>query len=592
VRIVTGRLFARPAPAGAALAVAAALAVMAALPSVTNLPAALGVAGLFGTRPGGTGTGGTGSGGTGSAGPAAGPGGAAGRGHTAAGPPASLLPGAGWTGCRHGIPKPFQCATVTVPLDYARPSGRKIKLLVLRLPAAEPKKRIGSLFVNFGGPGGPDVTDLVNRAATVFGATIRRRFDLVTWDPRGVEYSTPVNCFGSQAASDAYYNSLPVFPYPQAGEPAFVKLSAQLGQDCQRRSGYLLPHISTADSARDLDMIRRDLGESKLNYLGFSYGTVLGATYANLFPGRVRSMVLDGTLDFTGNATGHQAGHGAKLPVDVRQGVDKAGRDAFGRFLALCGRAGRKCAFSGGDPHTKWTALLARARSGQLSYQNLMTLAYYDMESPIADWPGLASDLQSLYTASSGGRALSPRRAARLRHSAVRAASQGLPPGTKRAARRAGAAAYAGNRMDAYYATQCADSRAPTKTSVYHNLANSEDAKVPGFGRLIVYDMMPCASWPAMHTDAYDGPWGRSRATILVINAQHDPITPIWGARTAVSELRKARLLTVNGDGHTSMFAEPSACRQAAEAAYLTSLKLPPKGKVCQVNRLPWGVAP
>jgi len=594
VRIVTGRLFARPAPAGAALAVGAALTVMAALPSVTNLPADLGVAGLFGTRSGDTGTGGTGSGGAGPAGPAAGPGGPAGRGHTASGPPASLLPGAGWTGCQHGIPKPFQCATVTVPLDYARPSGRTIKLLVLRLPASEPKKRIGSLFVNFGGPGGPDVTDLVNRAAVVFGATIAQRFDLVTWDPRGVEYSTPVNCFGSQAASGAYYNSLPVFPYPQSGEPTFFNLSAQLGQGCQHRSGYLLPHISTADSARDLDMIRRDLGDSKLNYLGFSYGTVLGATYANLFPGRVRSMVLDGTLDFTGNATGHQAGDGAKFPVDVRQGVAKAGQDAFNRFLELCGRAGGKCAFSGGNPHTKWTALLARARSGRLSYQNLMTLAYYDMESPIADWPGLASNLQSLYTATNGGRALTPRRAARLRRTAVRAASQGLlPPPATRAARRAGVtAAYAGNRMDAYYSTQCADSRAPSKTSVYHNLATSEDKQVPGFGRLIVYDMMPCAGWPAMHTDAYDGPWGRSRATILVINARHDPITPVWGARTAVSELRQARLLTVDGDGHTSMFVEPSACRQAAEAAYFTALKLPPQGKVCQVDLLPWGLAP
>ncbi|HEY7432431.1 MAG TPA: alpha/beta hydrolase [Streptosporangiaceae bacterium] len=568
---------------------------MAVVPSVTGIPAALGVAGLFGTRPGDTATGGTGPGGAGSAGSgsaAAGPGGAAGSGHTAAGPPASLLPGVGWTGCQHGIPNPFQCATVTVPLDYRHPSGRKIKLAVLRLPASEPGKRIGSLFVNFGGPGGPDITDLVNRADTVFGSAIRQRFDLVTWDPRGVEYSTPVNCFGSQAASNAYYNSLPVFPYPQPREPAFFQLSAQLGKDCQRRAGGLLPHISTADSARDLDMIRRDLGESKLSYLGFSYGTVLGATYANLFPGRVRAMVLDGTLDFTGNAAGHQAGDGAKLPVDVRQGVDKAGQDAFNRFLALCARAGSKCAFSGGSLHAKWATLLSRARSGQLSYQNLMTLAYYDMESPIADWPGLASSLQSLYRATSAGRALSPRRAGTLRRAAVHAASQGLLTPRTRAAQRAGAAAYTGNRMDAYYSTQCADSRAPTKTSVYHNLAISEDNKVPGFGRLIVYDMMPCAGWPAMHTGSYDGPWGRSRATILVINAVYDPITPMRGARTAVSELHHARLLTVNGDGHTSMFVEPSACRQGAETAYLTSLKLPPKGKVCQVNRLPWGLSP
>ena len=125
---------------------------------------------------------------------------------------------------------------------------------------------------------------------------------------------------------------------------------------------------------------------------------------------------------------------------------------------------------------------------------------------------------------------------------------------------------------------------------MYHNLANSEDRKVPGFGRLIVYDMMPCATWPDLHTDAYDGPWNRSRTTILVVNARHDPITPISGARSAVAELGNARLLTVAGDGHTSMYVEPSACRDAAQAAYLTSLKLPAVSKVCPVDQLPFGL--
>ncbi len=130
----------------------------------------------------------------------------------------------------------------------------------------------------------------------------------------------------------------------------------------------------------------------------------------------------------------------------------------------------------------------------------------------------------------------------------------------------------------------------PTKTSVYHNLATSEDIKVPGFGRLIVYDMMPCATWPAMHTDAYDGPWNKSKTTILVVNARHDPITPIWGAKAAVRELGNARLLTVNGDGHTSMYVEPSTCRDAAQAAYLISVKLPPTGTICPVDQLPFGL--
>jgi len=132
----------------------------------------------------------------------------------------------------------------------------------------------------------------------------------------------------------------------------------------------------------------------------------------------------------------------------------------------------------------------------------------------------------------------------------------------------------------------------PTSDAVYHNLAITEDQQVPGFGRLIVYDMMPCATWPAMHTDAYDGPWNRSRTPILVINAEHDPITPIWGAEAAVAELGNARLLKVNGDGHTSMFVEPSTCRDDAELAYLVSLRLPPEGTVCSVDQLPFGLTP
>jgi len=508
-----------------------------------------------------------------------------------------------WGPCQHGIPEPFQCASEPVPLNYQDPAGQKITLAMVRLPAADPKERLGSLFINFGGPGGPGVSDLVARAYTVFSAAIRDRFDLVSWDPRGIEYSDPVNCFASDTASHAYFSSDPVFPYPQSAEPAYFALNAQLGQDCAKRSGSLLAHVSTTDTARDLNLLRQDVGDPKLTYLGFSYGTVIGATYANLFPGNVRAMVLDGTLDFAGNATGDHPGDAAKYPIDVRQGVDSAGQDAFDRFLTLCAEAGTsRCAFAaGGNLPAKWTTLLSRAQAGQLSYQNLMIFAYYDLEKPILDWPGLAAYLQKLYTTSAAGHSLSAREATGLAAEAEAAASQSLAgpvsgpaqAGTVSSVRPpAGpaSAAYPDNSEEAYYAIQCADSLVPANASVYQNLANSQDRKVPGFGRLIVYDMMPCATWPDMHTDAYDGPWNRSRTTILVINARHDPFTPIWGARAAVSELRNARLLTVNGDGHTSMYVEPSACRDSAELAYLVSGKLPAVGQVCPVDALPFGL--
>jgi pimeloyl-ACP methyl ester carboxylesterase len=481
-----------------------------------------------------------------------------------------------WSACAHHIPKPFQCATEPVPLDYSDPAGGSLKIAMMRLPASDPRERIGSLFVNFGGPGGPDITDLVSRAYTDFSPAIRARFDLVTWDPRGIEYSSPVNCFASAAASLRYYDSMPVFPYPQTKEPGYFAQNALLGTDCEQRDGTLLDHISSADTARDLNLLREDLGAPRISYLGFSYGTVIGAIYANLFPRHVRAMVLDGSLDFQGNAAGDHPGDSSAYPVDVRQGVARAGQDTFDRFLTLCAKAKRKCAFSaGGNLQQKWATLLARAQAGKLSYANLMLEAYYKLEDPISDWPGLAVEFQRLYTATSDTKALTPDAQAQLANVA-----------------RAAAGAYSGNRADAYYSIQCADSLVPTQTSIYHNLAISEDAKVPGFGRLMVYDQMPCATWPAMHTDAYDGPWDKSRTTILVINARYDPITPIWGARAGVHELHNARLLTVDGDGHTSMYVEPSSCRDNAELAYLVSGKLPRPGTVCPVNALPFGLRP
>ena len=133
---------------------------------------------------------------------------AAAQGRAGASRPAVLTPTVQWGACSHGIPAPFQCATAPVPLNYRHPDGQKISLALMRLPASDPSERIGSLFIDFGGPGGPDITDLVNRAYTVFSPAIRARFDLVTWDPRGVEYSDPVYCFATDTADTNYYARL------------------------------------------------------------------------------------------------------------------------------------------------------------------------------------------------------------------------------------------------------------------------------------------------------------------------------------------------------------------------------------------------
>lgn len=486
-----------------------------------------------------------------------------------------------WARCGTTAPAPFQCATAPAPLDYRHPDGPKVQLALIRLPAADPKARIGSLFINFGGPGGSGVSLLPQRATTVFSAAIRDHFDLVSWDTRAIGRSTAVRCFATQADSNAYFASVPYFPYPQSQDHSFWALNAQLGQDCEQRAGTLLPHMSSADTARDLDLLRQDVGDAKLSYMGFSYGTVIGAIYANLFPRNVRAMVLDGTLDFTANATGDKPGDARKYPVDVRGAVDVAGQDVFNRFLHLCAAAAGKCAFSaGGNLPAKWAALLARSKAKPITvgaatyfYSTVVALTYYNLYKPMVEWPALGTLLQQLYQASSGQPAA-------------------MTPAIERQMAQAKASAqqeYLANAQEAYYAIQCADIQAPTSESVYDNLANTEDQKVPGFGRFVTYDMTACGTWPALHTDAYDGPWNRSRAPILVINSLHDPATPYPGAVLGTRELASARLLTVNGDGHTSEYSEPSACRDGAKQAYLISLKLPAKGTVCPVDQLPWG---
>lgn len=206
---------------------------------------------------------------------------------------AAAAPAAGirWTPCGDRL----ECATVPVPLDWSRPHGPTISLAVIRHLATDPAHRIGSLLVNPGGPGDSGVDEVASRGAR-FDALTGGRFDIVGWDPRGSHRSAPVSCFATPAGRAAFWGDV-IVPTTHADERRYLAKTVALAQRCGQRNGALLRHISMADQVRDLDHLRRLVGDRQLTFFGESNGTLMGQTYANMFPGRVRAMALDGIVD-------------------------------------------------------------------------------------------------------------------------------------------------------------------------------------------------------------------------------------------------------------------------------------------------------
>src|SRR6202167_4297267 len=263
-----------------------------------------------------------------------------------------------WRSCDGG----FQCATARVPLSYRDPRGATISIAVLRHLATDPARRIGTLFLNVGGPM-EQIEDVVANFGADLPAAIAARYDVIAFDPRGFGYSTAVRCFPTMAAEseflgDVVFGGLPVFPVGARQEAGWVRTWARFDARCAQRNGSLLDHDTTADVARDMSLLREAVGAPVLNYLGSSYGTGLGATYANLFPATTGHIVLDGNL----HPVAWTRPDGA--PTFLAQGTDQASAASMRAFLDLCGKTTTSaCAFSAGTPaatRAKWATLLRR----------------------------------------------------------------------------------------------------------------------------------------------------------------------------------------------------------------------------------------
>jgi len=519
----------------------------------------------------------------------------------------ALVPVLNWHPCDAPAAHGFECATARVPLDYRAPTGPTIEIAVIRHRATSPGHRIGSLFFNSGGPGGAGTTDLP-RYYSFFPAALRQRFDIIGFDPRGVGQSTAVQCFPSSAAETRFFATLPAgFPVGAAQQHRWVSRYARFAQVCQQRNAALLPHLATADVARDMDLLRQAVGDPSLNYLGVSYGSYLGATYASLFPGEVHAMVLDGIVAPTAWARPRRVGT-VRLSTTLRIGSDTGQKATLRQFLDLCGQAStRRCAFSAGTPdatRAKYAALLRRLRrrpviitiagkgpvpvtyAGLVS--NLATLLFTPL--PAGSFPGwayAAGLLQTAWRASGRGG---------QRHLAAgRAGAPARPiPAAPPLPAPGDAAAAAGPHypgQEQFLAIVCADSPNPRSPASYEAGAAFGFARSGAFGTAAAWGDEPCASWLATDADGYFGPWDRWTASpILVVGNTYDPSTPYVDALTMTKELARARLLTLHGYGHTALL-NPSACVNSYEAGYFLTGALPPTGTVCQQDRQPFGLA-
>jgi pimeloyl-ACP methyl ester carboxylesterase len=477
----------------------------------------------------------------------------------------ALVPVLRWRACDDG----FQCATARVPLDYRHPRGAAISIAVVRHRATDPAHRLGTMFYNGGGPNA-QIQSFVAGFSQGVPPVLAQDYDWVTFDPRGFGASTPVRCFPTEAAENSLVGALPQFPVGAAQDAAWESAWGRFDAQCARRGGPLLDHDTTADVARDMDLLRQAVGDPVLNFVGESYGTLLGATYANLFPARVGHMALDGNVD---PAAWTRSG---PLPSWLRLSRDQGSAQGMRDFLDLCGQATTaQCAFSAGTPaatRAKWTTLLRRLRAHPVtlgSPAQEYTYAYAVASVPLGDvtaWPAEATLLQQLWLASAAAT-------------------------TRAAARGTAAAGYSGQEQQ--LAVVCSDGPNPRDPGAYPGLARRAYARSGGFGTEFTWQSEQCAQWPAAAgQDRYTGPWNRrTAATILLIGNTGDPTTPYQGSVALSRELARARLLTVDGYGHTEQ-ANPSTCALDDEVRYLLTGTLPPAGTICPQDAPPFPASP
>jgi pimeloyl-ACP methyl ester carboxylesterase len=486
-----------------------------------------------------------------------------------------------WQPCATAELPTRECGELTVPLDYDEPDGTTITIAVVRVPATDQTERIGSLILNPGGPGGSGVFGLTPMYLAM-PESLHERFDVVSFDPRGVGQSAPVRCFESIAERTAFFNAVPSVPVGPDEVAERQRATEELARRCGDRNADLLPHLSTANVAQDMDRLRQAVGDDQLTYLGSSYGTYLGTTYANLFPDRLRAMVLDGVINAP-SYTSADHGDGDATGPDTTSFLRILGNEgsaaAFDQFIDRCAAAGPShCAFaepSAAETHEKFDALMDRLRAEPVIAQGpagTLTVTYSLAIEAVRGalyaaptWSGTAQGLQRLEEGDAAG---------------FLEATHNLPGPLP--------TEYV-NTQEATPASNCVDADNPDDPTQFEQMARAAEERTPYFGALWAYLAQPCLFWPAQDANRYTGPWNvPTSATILLISRIYDPATPHTGAVAASETLAKARLLTIDGWGHSFFEGGRSTCANETMAAYLIDLELPAPGTVCAEDLPPF----
>ncbi|MGQ4600819.1 alpha/beta fold hydrolase [Nocardia sp. R6R-6] len=493
---------------------------------------------------------------------------------------AAPTPRLDWAPCPEPKLSGYQCATAAVPVDYAHPDGPTLPLAVVRQPAADPQRRIGTLFTAVGGPGGSGLRWAAQ--GPLFGGEIARRFDVITFDQRGVGRSGQVRCFPNAEQQQRFWSDAWLPPVNPEQELAAAAAGRRLAAGCAAHSGTLIGHLTTVDVARDLDLLRRAVGDPQLTYEGGSYASYLGQVYGALFGDRVRALHLASMIDPD------------TYTNDTRRSIENVAagtEEVLSEFLRLCAEAGRpRCAFAAEasppglpaqgsavklDLRARNNVVLQRLREAPIvvgTGERVRTVTYSEALSAHAlllydqneGWPALAELLAELERGPVGN---------------PDAVSEILA-----------ATAEPDDFLDSFTAISCADNTFARDPDQWPALARALAVVSPTYGAFWLYLYQACASWPSPpdgFAQRYTGPWIlRSDTPALLVNNRFDPVTPLPAARRAQQELVNARLVVVEGSyGHSPL----NDCTRKLRERYLIDLQMPAPGAVCRADETPFG---